>query len=324
MQNREIELEAAEWLVRLDDVERTASAKEQQDWIAWLQRSPQHVQAYFDVANLSQSVDEVPPEGRRRIQELLAVHRSDSAPLETGLRSRLWLAAAGVMACAIGAALWLAATKPGYEAGVGQQAAYRLPDGSFMVLNTRSHARVLMNERERVVDLEGEAMFTVAREPGRPFLVRTRSAVTRAVGTRFNVYYQPDGATRVSVVEGAVQVSAASPSPQPTANTLLLSAGQEAEIRSSKIAKRADSNVATSVAWQKKVLVFEDAPLREVAAQFNRYNLTQFSIAPEVDEKHRLSGTFDPLYPEYFRAYLEKDDSLSVAAEGEMVRVTPR
>ncbi len=333
MQDRQIDLEAAEWLVRLDDVERRADGEEQRDWIAWLRRSPQHVQAYFDIATLSQSIGEVPPEGQRRIRALLDAHRADNASLE-GLRflrednrprfggGRLWIAAAASVACIVATAVWFVSVRDRYDTGVGQQIAYQLPDGSSMVLNTRSRARVSMDGKERIVELDGEALFTVAREAGRPFLVRTRNAITRAVGTQFNVYEQADGATRVSVVEGAVQVSPASPTPH--ADPMLLSAGQEAEVRPTGIARRTTANVAASVAWRKKVLVFEDAPLREVAAQFNRYNVMQFSIAPQIDDGHRLSGTFDPLHPEYFQAYLEKDSSLTVEMRNDVVRVTVR
>lgn len=334
MQEREIDREAAEWLVRLDDIERSVDVKEQREWITWLQRSPRHVQSYFDMATLSQSVDQVPPQGRARVRQMLSAHRSQAASL-SGMRflrednerrpgTRLWLAAAAAVICMTTAAIWFAATRHDYSAGVGQQVAYELADGSSMLLNTRSHARVSISERERVIELDGEALFTVAHEAARPFIVRTRSAIARAVGTQFNVYAQDNGATKVSVVEGVVQVAPVASASEVHAPPLLLSAGEEAEVRSYQVARRPSQSVAASVAWQKKTLVFENATLEEVAMQFNRYNVVQFSIAPEIGAKRRLSGTFDPLRPEYFRAYLEKDDSLGVTEKDDVVRVMRR
>lgn len=331
-QQRDIDLEAALWLVRLDDVQRSADAKEQQEWIAWLQRSPQHVQAYFDMANLSQSVDEMPPQARQRVRELLAANRANNSwaydarllaednAIKFSRRHWLITAAAATLVTAI--ALWWTADRHQYDAGVGQQLTYTLEDGSSMVLNTRSRARVSMNERERMIELEGEALFTVARDANRPFLVRTRNAVTRAVGTQFNVYQHADDATRISVVEGAVSVtSSASPT---DSDAVLVSAGQQVEVHAGAVAKQTNADVAAAVAWRKKLLVFEDATLREVAAQFNRYNAVQFTIGPEVNDEHRLSGTFDPARPELFQTYLEKDEALQVRVRGDSVQISTR
>lgn len=323
-QEKQIELEAADWLVRLDDVDRAADAQEQAEWIAWLQRSPRHVQAYFDIANVSQSVDEVPQEGRQRIREMLREYSAAQAPIETQSAKRHWLVAAAVAVCSIAAVLWFAVDRPNYRTGVGEQISYRLPDGSSMVLNTRSQAQVAMNERERIVKLDGEGLFTVARDAQRPFLVQTRNAVTRAIGTQFNVYSQADGSTRVSCIEGVVQVAPTSPQNAAKPAAIMLLAGQQVVVRDAVIKKESAPKISAATAWRKKTLVFEDAPLQEVAAQFNRYNVVQFSIAPEVGDERRLSGTFDPLHPEYFRAYLEKDATLKIELRDEVVNVAER
>jgi transmembrane sensor len=105
---------------------------------------------------------------------------------------------------------------------------------------------------------------------------------------------------------------------------MLISAGQEVEVREEKIDRPPVPRVSTAVAWRKKTLVFEDAPLDQVAAEFNRYNTMRFEIAPAVGAQRRLSGTFDPLRPEYFQAYLEKDGTLSVREEDGVVRVRRR
>lgn len=322
MEREDIDRDAADWLVRLDDVDRPTDLRSQQEWMSWLRRSPQHLRAYFEVAHVSQMVDEVSPVGRARLRAMVAGNRARAR--HEGSRKQ-WrfgtrLAAAAAVACVAAGSLWLVPSSPRYATGVGEQVSYRLPDGSSMLLNTRSRARVSMNERERVIELEGEGLFTVAPEPGRPFLVRTSSAVAQAIGTRFNVYEREDGTTKVSVIEGAVTVSPASAGT--TDQPLLLAAGQEAEAGGNRVAFARSPQVAASVAWKSRTLVFEDVPIAEVAAQFNRYNPVAFAIAPELGRARRLSGTFDPGHPEHFRAFLERDRSLSVRERDGVVYVS--
>src|SRR5262249_3999796 len=89
----------------------------------------------------------------------------------------------------------------------GEQKTVTLKDGSKVVMNESSRIHVSLSSAERVIELRaGEAIFDVARDPGRPFRVHTTSAVVRAVGTRFNVHKLESG-TVVSVLDGRVQVA---------------------------------------------------------------------------------------------------------------------
>ena len=119
-----------------------------------------------------------------------------------------WAAAASFAAIAVGALVfWVAgSTRERVSHGVGEQKTVRLTDGSVLQLNTRSQARVAYTDGVREIELKGEALFTVAKDMHRPFLVRTHDATVRALGTRFNVYEQGT-ATRVAVLEGRVRVS---------------------------------------------------------------------------------------------------------------------
>ena len=78
-----------------------------------------------------------------------------------------------------------------------------------MSLNTHSRVAVRLGAHAREVRLlRGEALFHVAHDPSRPFLVSTDDAVVQAVGTQFDVYRRDDG-TVVAVLEGRVNVTTA-------------------------------------------------------------------------------------------------------------------
>jgi transmembrane sensor len=93
-----------------------------------------------------------------------------------------------------------------YATGIGERRLITLKDGSTIDLNSRSKVRVSFSDRERDVEfLEGQALFSVARDASRPFIVSVGKTAVRAVGTQFDVYRRSSGTT-VTVVEGRVAV----------------------------------------------------------------------------------------------------------------------
>lgn len=94
----------------------------------------------------------------------------------------------------------------------GQRAEVKLGDGTQVWLNAGStlscSAGFATGQRE--VHISGEAFFEVARDKHRPFIVSTGDMKIKVLGTKFNVSaYEPAAAT-ISLVEGAVEVTAGS------------------------------------------------------------------------------------------------------------------
>ncbi len=89
---------------------------------------------------------------------------------------------------------------------IGEQRSIALADGSTLELNSRSKVRVRYSEHERALELlEGQALFRVAKDTSRPFIVSCDGTRVRAVGTQFDVN-KKRGGTVVTVVEGQVSV----------------------------------------------------------------------------------------------------------------------
>lgn len=340
-----IDQEAAHWVVTWEDREHSQTPKQQSRWFAWLQRSPRHLQAYLDTADLHERLGRMDPDSRIDVDEWIARRRapvvsiakaptsqSSQHPSPAAAPRPWWWAAiaASVAGIAVIAAWSLGILGPtSYHTKVGQQSISRLEDGSIVNLNTRSTVKIRFSQTERVVDLDGEAMFTVAKDPMRPFYVRTRSATIRAVGTVFNVY-ERENDTRVAVVEGTVRVSSMenyARSATPVASdgggstlspdrSVAVSAGEAARVFQGKVAKIQAPDIEADVAWQQQKLVFEDVPLATVAAEFNRYNDKKIRIQQPLGQAKRLSGTFDALQPQSLLLYLQKDETVTVEPSG--------
>src|SRR5690606_7892291 len=91
----------------------------------------------------------------------------------------------------------------------GEKARLSLPDGTHILLN--SDSRLWYNpdfgkDLERVVYLEGEAFFDVAKDTLHPFKIHSGDITTTVLGTSFNVQAFADEEITVSLVSGKVQI----------------------------------------------------------------------------------------------------------------------
>lgn len=92
---------------------------------------------------------------------------------------------------------------------MGSNAHFSLADGTTVTLNAGSSLKYdnRFGLKERVVQLEGEGYFKVAKDPQKPFIVKTSCLTIRALGTEFNVKaYSVDNKTEATLVEGSIKV----------------------------------------------------------------------------------------------------------------------
>jgi transmembrane sensor len=217
-----------------------------------------------------------------------------------------------------------------YSTGVGEQRTIKLEDGSTIALNTNTAIRVeLTDTLRRVSLLQGEALFTVAKDPGRPFRVLSDRAIAQAIGTSF-VVRRNDSDTVVTVIEGQVAVArfdqidlAATGEVPPEA--LRLSAGVRAEVVARQIQTSAVPNLAAVTAWKSGRLIFEGEALSEVVAEFNRYNRVQIVLEDSTLSAEQLSGVFDADNPQALVRFLERANVIEAAqASDDRIILTPR
>jgi len=111
---------------------------------------------------------------------------------------------------------------------------------------------------------------------------------------------------------GSTSSDAAAVTPAP----LRLAAGEEANVASGHVAKSVNPKTDNVLAWRQRRLVFYDARMADVAAEFNRYNRTQIRIEGSAAQDKILTGIFDADRPQSLMLYAAKDDSLEVQPDG--------
>ncbi len=209
--------QAAEWLLRWHCGD--LSIAERFEYLTWLKTSPVHIAETLRMCRLYSwlqntklnlfvtnedtfsNVVELPPREREAIKARKAS------------RTALWKVriAAGVAAIGLSAVLGLGAKIFWFDHTLQTQAgewrSVPLSDGSYVSATPYTRIRHDFSDDQRLITLvRGSAVFRVAKDPSRPFLVDAGIAVVTATGTQFGVERETDGVT-VTVSEGTVVVS---------------------------------------------------------------------------------------------------------------------
>ena len=333
-----VDQQALDWFVRR---ERSLSSEEAAQFEAWLAVEPAHGAAYARWHGDWTRLDALPAAGieqlRRRLAADQAAASASAVPASPARRG--WLAALGPRAAL--ATLALSATGGGYLAwqhwrqqpiytasfatARGQQQAVTLPDGSVLRLDTATRVNItLYRQRREVWLLDGQAVFQVQGDTTRPFDVLAGALRITVVGTRFSVRHVPGtGGTddvRVEVEEGRVRVARSSG--QDGAPFVALGAGQRIAAdragRLGEIQRVTQSGIAP---WREGRVNFDDTPLAEVLAEFERYRQTGLVVRDAQVAQLRLTGSFDPLRLDNFLRVLPRVLPVQLRREGAVTEI---
>ena len=319
--------------------------KESARFMAWLQASPMHVGEYLRIAALAPDLEaaakanQTPREtlcarARSEPDGIVSIDRAGLGQLPASARRRrspLWsLAAAAALAVVAVTTVW--SMRDGERFGLprtystvrGEQRIQKLPDGSLLHLNTDSAVTVRYSRSERLVSLDrGQTWFDVAHQDKRRLRVTTDRAEVVAVGTQFDVY-RKSGTTTVTVVEGSVEVYGGGSLPPAGAEPRVrLDPGDQLDV-GDRIGAPRHVDVRAAVAWLQRQIAFQDEPLGEVAAEFNRYG----PIIVEIDDASLralpISGIVDAYDTDSFAAYLATLSGVIVQKTPTRIRVLTR
>jgi transmembrane sensor len=311
-----IEAAAADWLARR---EAGLSPDEQADFSRWLLADGRHAAAVAELESAWRRLHQP-----RLAGQAATLARAVEARVRrrNGTSRRLTLTLGAALAAAAAVILAFRPGNPGGATDTATQALVlrperrSLPDGSVVELDAGAGIEVAYSAEQRSVRLiRGEAHFSVARDPRRPFVVAAGLIAVRAVGTEFAVQLHP-GSVGVLVTEGRVAVEHG-PAPDPVAAPAVtyLEAGDRLTVptRTSTppaVVRYTPAERQAALAWRGLRVEFSDTPLSEAIALFNRHNRVQLSLAHEDLARIRISGSFPADDPEGFSRLLEASAGL--------------
>jgi transmembrane sensor len=275
---------AAKYLLAVHDAE--ASPQEIEEAVAWVEASAENQEAFQRAQRFWALCGEAAQPGTA------AAHRHKPR--------RIWaprLAAAGLAllvggAVALGALqlsetrrrpMSMASASHAYNTTVGEIRALRLSDGSQVTLSgaTSVSFRETAGQRQLILT-DGEAIFDVAKDPARPFVVYTGSGSVTALGTRFDVRHDVGGVT-VTLARGSVKVDTGSG--RQGSNLVLRPGSQITYTPGGQMGAVRQVNVEGELSWKDGSLYFVAEPLHAVVFVLNRYSKKPIVIDnPEVSD----------------------------------------
>lgn len=278
--------EAIDWIVRLGS--GTATDADRSAFEEWRARSPAHAEVAAEAASIMEDIGETRTADEYR--EVGAAIRH-TPPKSQHFSRRKILTGSVAAAAAVGlsasgslgppSALW-----SDYATGIGGRKRVVLADGSVAWLNTASALSVDYTASERRLTLHaGEALFQVAKDKVRPFVVRSGEGEARALGTIYSVR-RHETINDVVVTEGAVEVRAGS-------KIVRLIAGQRIAYGDDILSAVDTVNADAATAWSRGKLIFNHRPLGEVAQELERYQYGKVIVRGENLKRLEVTGVFD-------------------------------
>ncbi len=290
----DIDRQAAEWAAETDGEGFSAERRAALD--AWLAADIRHVGAYAKATAVLAHV-----ERSRAIGLQFDVLRRRA----TSLPSRRQLILTGSIAASL-AVLgvtadfgWKYLHEGVYSTNIGETEVVPLSDGSVITLNTDSKVVVRYTKTRRVVTLvRGEALFDVAKNKEKPFIVEAHDTQLRAVGTSFAVRLLPNQPVQVLVREGVVEIRHPG---VPVAAPVLVRANSRAMASSDSpiaVVAVAPAEVARDLAWRVGRISFDDETLAAAARDFARYSNARIVIEDPAVANRTVTGLYvsnDPI-----------------------------
>ncbi len=205
------------------------------------------------------------------------------AGFEAGLRRAMVAVVAMIMVAAAAGLIYL--HNAGIHTDIGEQRTVTLPDSTRISLNTNTRLVVDYSDRRRLVRLkEGEALFEVARNAARPFVVQAADREIRALGTVF-VVRAAGNLLAVTLVEGKVAVSA-----EGSAQTL--QPGERLTFAGAAAPRRDRPEVQNVTAWRQGRIEMNRMPLYVAAAEMNRYSTVRLVVEQPEAQVIPITGSF--------------------------------
>jgi transmembrane sensor len=318
--------QAAEWLLRWQGGD--VNVAERYEYLQWLKTSPVHIAEMLRICRLHSWLKDaklslyvtnedtfsnvVPLASQKRERESAKAREAGSASL---WRTRF---AAGVAVIGLGAVLSIAAKIVWFDHTLQTQASewrsVPLSDGSSITAAPFTRLRHDIGDDQRFISLnQGKAVFRVAKDPSRPFLVEAGGIVIRATGTQFAVETGDENVT-VTMREGTVVVTPAANS-EAKFETLSLKVDDQLTVSGSGAPRLARVNSEREIDWV-HVYLSEGDTIGDAVEKFNEYNEIKI-VVDEQTSGRQMRGRFDAIDPLSFA------DTVGRAAQAAVVRESP-
>lgn len=170
-----------------------------------------------------------------------------------------------------------------------------LPDGTKIWMNggtSLQYPEQFVGE-ERMVVLNGEAYFEVAKDKQHPFIVKMGDLLVEATGTEFNISsFFDDSKQEILLTEGSVKLHLQKDCQRVQLTDLKLN---ELAIFDRNNRKMSVNVVDTEkyIAWKEGRIIFKNDNLEDVITKLERWYNIDFKYSDEIKGSYAFTGTFE-------------------------------
>lgn len=195
----------------------------------------------------------------------------------------------------------------------GMECMITLSDGTRVHLNAETQLTypVCFSNKERIVQIEGEAYFDVAPDKEHPFIVKTSHTTIQVTGTSFNVRAYADEETEsTTLISGTVKISSGK-------EVFELVPNQHYTYN-----KSTNTNTVTNVntelytSWESGSFIFLNVPLENVMSYLSKWYGFQYSFDDETAKQVRIGA--------YLNRYANMNPIIDMITELNLVNIKQR
>jgi len=191
-----------------------------------------------------------------------------------------------------------------------------LPDGSKVWLNSLSKIKfpLVFSKQKRVVEMEGEVFFEVAKRKDQPFLVRSKGQEIKVLGTSFNVNaYGDEPFIRTTLLTGQIQLFGANA-------VIKLLPGEEA-LNTGTNLKIQNGDIEQAIAWKDGYFRFDKVDIQTLMRQISRWYSVNVKYVGKVSDE-RFVGKIKRSEDIHELLKIFKDGGMNVSLNGRTIVVT--
>ena len=188
-----------------------------------------------------------------------------------------------------------------------------LSDGTKVHLNAESQLTypICFNNKERIVQVEGEAYFDVAPDKAHPFIVQTPHTSIRVTGTSFNVRaYADEGVESTTLVSGAVKINNENEDYELLPNQHFL------YDKNSQKGIVSNVNAELYTSWESGSFIFINIPLENVMSYLSKWYGFKYTFEDDAAKQVKIGA--------YLNRYANMNPIIDMIMERNMVDIKQR
>ena len=167
----------------------------------------------------------------------------------------------------------------------GMDFCVELSDGTMVWLNADSKLEYpsKFSDTERIVILEGEAYFSVAKDAKRPFIIKGPSMETKVLGTEFNIHNYVTGDAHLTLVNGKVEVKG-----NDQEKYISVLPGENAKLKEDGTFELKEVDVDSYTYWKEGYFYYDDTPLESIVQELGRWYNVNIVFENETAKEFKI------------------------------------